>query len=400
MDHQEWCDIAEKYKKPDIHLCDDPDGIGFVTLYALDSLGRVKHWAVSVHLDENGLGLIRRDHGIMGGTTKQNEKGGIKGKNIGKANGTTPAEQAFLDAQSEWVKKRDNQGYTVEAPTPGAGPAKKGQALFPMLAQPFKDRKHNITWPAFVQPKLNGVRCLAHRTSETEILYISRQGKLFITLDHLTEHLMEVLQVGETADGEVYVHGWTFQQTIRAVKKLRPESAELQYWIYDKADPDLTNLARVKWVSDMIRPKDEDMNSVLREVPTDIARAEADVKRLHDEYVKAGFEGAIIRNAKAMYRFKHRSADLQKYKEFIDEEFEIVGGQEGTGNDAGCIVFTVQTKDGKPFNVRPRGTVAQRQKWFSDLSKLIGKPLTVRFQELSEDSIPIFPVGVAVRDYE
>jgi hypothetical protein len=49
---------------------------------------------------------------------------------------------------------------------------------------------------------------------------------------------------------------------------------------------------------------------------------------------------------------------------------------------------------------RPRGTVKRRQEMFDGLHHLIGKLLTVRYQELSEDGIPIFPVGVAVRDYE
>ena len=63
------------------------------------------------------------------------------------------------------------------------------------------------------------------------------------------------------------------------------------------------------------------------------------------------------------------------------------------------VIFTVVTDDGKAFNVRPRGTVEQRRVWLEETDNLTGALLTVRYQELSEDSIPIFPVGIAIRDY-
>jgi DNA ligase-1 len=51
--------------------------------------------------------------------------------------------------------------------------------------------------------------------------------------------------------------------------------------------------------------------------------------------------------------------------------------------------------------VRPKGTVAQRKQWYNEAVNIIGKKeLTVRYQEKSEDLIPIFPVGIAIRDYE
>ena len=89
-----------------------------------------------------------------------------------------------------------------------------------------------------------------------------------------------------------------------------------------------------------------------------------------------------------------------KYKDFIDEEFVIVGGHEGTGDDIGTVVFDCRTKDGKIFAVRPRGSRELRREWMTDIEKIIGKELTIRYQNLSEDNVPIFPVGLAIRDYE
>jgi DNA ligase-1 len=63
-------------------------------------------------------------------------------------------------------------------------------------------------------------------------------------------------------------------------------------------------------------------------------------------------------------------------------------------------VFEVKNKKGQIFSVRPKGTREMRTEWFKDIKKLTGEKLTVRYQNLSEDGIPIFPVGICVRDYE
>ena len=89
-----------------------------------------------------------------------------------------------------------------------------------------------------------------------------------------------------------------------------------------------------------------------------------------------------------------------KYKEFEDKEFKIIGSDQGTGLEEGCVVWICEQEDGSPFRVRPKGTREDRRQLFINTEKYIGEPLTVRFQERSEDNIPIFPVGIAIRDYE
>ena len=49
-----------------------------------------------------------------------------------------------------------------------------------------------------------------------------------------------------------------------------------------------------------------------------------------------GFEGAIIRNMDGLYTFIHRVDDLQKYKEFFDAEFKIIGA------DVERVLITIQ----------------------------------------------------------
>ena len=117
-------------------------------------------------------------------------------------------------------------------------------------------------------------------------------------------------------------------------------------------------------------------------------------------FVDEGYEGMMVRNQASAYKYKHRSYDLQKVKRFVDDEYEIIGGDEGSGREAGLIVYRCITANGLKFSVRPRGSHEERAEIFKNLNDYIGKYLTVRYQELTDDGCPRFPVGLAVRDYE
>ena len=130
-----------------------------------------------------------------------------------------------------------------------------------------------------------------------------------------------------------------------------------------------------------------------------------EAKIYHDNCVQNGYEGAMLKNAAGDYVFQYNSNDIEKVKDYQDSEFEIIGGKEGTGTDTGCIIYRCITESGGEFDARPRGTVEDRQQMLIDLPTDIGKMLTVRYAELSDDGIPLQPVGIpaeaeAVRDYE
>ncbi len=367
------------------------------TLYSVSSKGKIKEWTVSVHSNDDGTASIIREHGYTGAKIQKNEKIIKVGKNIGKANETSPYEQSVSEALS-MRQKRIDTGFTETVPDlENFAPPE-----LPMLALSFVKRGHNIEYPCLTQPKLNGVRCFAKKVDENTIVYTSRKGKKYDTIDHLTPLLLDRMNIGDILDGEIYIHGKTFQHIVRLVKKLRKESITLQYHVYDMiCDGQPTMPFYVRSASLRERFGLRQCEPEIVYVETQTSSSEADVKLMHDEFVRQGYEGVIIRNVDGVYKFDNRSADLQKYKEFFDEEFEIVGGDQGTGLHEGCVIFTCSVgKDGPVFNVYPRGSLQARRDMYNDLPNLIGKQLTVRFQEKSEDNIPIFPIGIVVRDYE
>jgi DNA ligase-1 len=134
-------------------------------------------------------------------------------------------------------------------------------------------------------------------------------------------------------------------------------------------------------------------------VPTHRCGSEAEMKTQHGIFVQQGYEGIMLRASKGLYK-NVRSVDLLKYKEFFDDEYEVVGFKEGEGGEKGCVLWTCKTEKGTTFHCRPRGTREDRTELFQKGASYIGKKLTVRFQELTDDGIPRFPVGIAFRDYE
>lgn len=258
----------------------------------------------------------------------------------------------------------------------------------PMLAHKFSEHSAKIRWPAMVQPKLNGIRCIAAGGR-----FFSRNAKEFTSVKHLAKH---VPKNDSVIDGELYHHDMTFQQIASAVKRIKPnlDSHKIQYWVYD-CIMDAPYEKRYGYLERLF----ED-NPTVFVVPCFTIETESDLAKHHAKFMEFGFEGTIIRNIDSPYETDTRSYNLQKYKDFVDREYKIIGAKEGTGKEVGLVIWVCETEESRTFDVRPRGTYKERERLFKERNKHIGKTLTVRYQNLSDGGTPIFPVGIAIRDYE
>jgi DNA ligase-1 len=166
---------------------------------------------------------------------------------------------------------------------------------------------------------------------------------------------------------------------------------------YFPSKPDLTFTER--WVA--LEELLSGVGDKVKLVTTTTVSDSEEVDTLHDEYVVQRFEGVMIRNQDSVYEVDKRSYNLQKYKKFTDSEYVIVDASEGSGNDKGTVIWVCE-KDagGVRFNVRPTGTRDERKVAFQNHATYFGKLLTVKYQELTDDGIPRFPVGLSIRDYE
>lgn len=308
----------------------------------------------------------------------------VSQKNVGRANQTDVITQAYLEFES-MVKKELDKRNSVRP--------------LPMLAQKFSERAEYIQFPAAVQPKLNGMRMLFD--GETGW---SRGGKDIIAecIAHLTPNVQEVLSAvnGLILDGELILPGNVLlQETMKAAKKYRAGvSDKLTYCVYDIVDTTGTVPFSVR--SDALKQIVKDINNPqIIFVETRIVNSVEEVKAAHKDFTAQKYEGTMIRNLDSTYDVNQRSNGLQKYKNFVDDEFTIVDVIEGDGSFKGCAIFVCETHNGQHrFNCTPEGTTKARKELYNNREALIDKKLTIRYQELSEDLVPLFPVGVTVRE--
>lgn len=369
------------------------------SLYKLNAAGKPMIWAIGAAVEGN-VGIYTVQHGQVGGSIQSTSTKVKAGKNIGQANETTLWEQTCAEAQSHWNKQKDRKGYTTTIPS--------AKPLRPMLAKSYDDQGHHITFPCYWQPKLDGIRCLAYLRGK-EVVLVSRQGKEFKALDHIKKALLPILKKDAEIilDGELYRHGEEFQELASAIKRDKPsaDSHKVQYHVYDLiADDDFGDRFKSLWklLPRPAKPSDKD---VVRLVWTQMINHANEVDEIHDTQTLRGYEGIMLRNTTGKYQIDRRSSDLQKVKKFTDGEFEIVGVEECRGKMEGMCAFQCITKSGTVFKCMPEGSEQNRKQMYKDwLSGKIkkGDKLTIRYFALttSDNPVPRFPVGIAIRDYE
>ena len=367
------------------------------TLYTVDSKGKPRQWTITALGLEDRTATIRTVHGLVGGKLITSEK------KVKKAvSQDTPFLQALFNARSAWKKKYDlGARKSIEE-------AKAVEVILPMLAETYKEGKGRF--PAYAQPKIDGVRCLCH-LKDGKLNFISRKNKRYNeSLQHLVGPLMMFFQRNDLSnailDGEIYNHDMSLQKISGLARGYtHGESEKLQFWIYDTVAK-ATNYKGRKALLDKFFSGD--VEGPLVKVPTLAVKSHEEFVRYHDKWVELGFEGAILRHENGLYRLGlYRSPDLLKFKNFIDHEFGIIGGKEAEGVQEGCVIFRVKgvpiDRDGNKgheveFDVNPRGSHEWRREVMKDLQSYIEKPLTVRYFDLTDDGQPWHPVGINVRD--
>jgi DNA ligase-1 len=377
----------------------------FSTLYHKAKGGELRQWRTWADGD-----CLYTEHGMVGGALQTSCKQCIP-KNVGKKNATTPEAQAIFESEALHKFKLERK-YSLtpeEAQMP---------LLLPMLAHKYDKKKHKGTY--FIQPKLDGVRCIA-RWEGTDVVLYSRQGKVY-DVKHISEELKRVLGKDDVFDGELYIHGMQLQSQISLVKKPQPDSLKIKYWIYDMPvvndDDSLVFNNRQQALGKIFDDYYEDFlkdfsyedvvnwnpahdhRTHLVEVDTYCIDTEL-VNEYLEKFIAEGFEGAILRGVNSEYLWGYRSDELLKVKTFQDSEFKVVDIIDGVGKMAGHAIFVCQNDlTNSTFKAVPKMTMEMRADIWKNRVDYVGKVVTVSYFDRTEDGIPRFPVAVACRDYE
>ena len=284
----------------------------------------------------------------------------------------------------------------------------------PMLAYPVSAKPIDYTKPVFMQPKLDGVRCLIQyerrRISKPikRVVAYSRTGKEWKNIDHILQSLKPFFQQYPNVilDGELYNHALRddFEKIISCVRKTKPTAVDkaesrklVQFHCYDIVDETTTFEKRYKPILDDLNIKEAYGVRTVNYCKGIFSEVQA--KAVHKMYLEAGYEGSILR-LNDTYQCK-RSHSLRKFKDFHDAEAEIIGWVEGKGKRRGTIgKFIAADKDGNRFGMPVMDNFKKLRTMFDDMQTWKGKIATFTYFERTKAGSYRHPLFKAIRDYE
>lgn len=276
-----------------------------------------------------------------------------------------------------------------------------------MLATPITPKLlEKLPEYCFAQPKLNGQRCRTILRPSTDIRaedchMFSSEGNMINSLPLIKEQLRRLKKyiAPSVIDGELYVHGMPRQTIQHIVKRGRPcaEHFQMEYHIFDVLGHE-TQKERLKKLTELIPILEVEGCTNIIPVTT-LAIKTKNWELFCDEFVKAGYEGIILRHPDAPY-FIGRSKTLLKFKPMKMKDFPVIHmmeavNQYGVGKKMLGSLRCVFA--GRIFNVGAfsLGHDVAQKLWLSFMRGDI-KPndfvATIRYPELSISGVPQQPI--------
>ncbi len=471
-------------------ISEEQDARSLPILLSIDSTGKERYWKCWV-VDN----ILYREYGVVGGKPINSERS-FEGKSLGKKNETTPEEQAWAEANKEWIKHIDKEylpadddeegqsllenilsskqksgGHNINSVAASGGRATKnisrkktdtcmvneieGGAVIPMKAEVWEledesdptsvlpkvakyfsectGKGKNLVMNStefYAQPKLDGWRCRVmiqfnKVTEEAEIVMTSNSGKQYpwfsslrtLFKEWLTCSKIDSADLLDGLDGELYCDQFVDENgavmdpltkfstvcSICGLSRSEPHPLEdqIQFHCFDLIDKSgtISQKDRFNQRNHLFKCMPQSIKNTRRiiKVETLVLDNIDKIPETHNSFVDLGYEGIVVRTMNMMYKCGKRSPFMRKVKTMRDEEYEIFGCKLDKGVSSEHFVWILKTNDGKEFYSKPMGTKEQKLEWYRLRKNYIGKFLTVKFQEFSEDGVPRFPIAKAIR---
>ena len=282
----------------------------------------------------------------------------------------------------------------------------------PMLAHKYNPDK--FQYPAYIQPKLDGVRCIFTKNGA-----FSRTGKQFMNVKHIEHALSHVFAKHPNImlDGELYNHKLKddFEKIISLVRKQKPTDTDrldaknlVQYHIYDLYNDGSqgmwfsTYTKRLNMIKSLEISSSFKSSKCLQIIDTDAVIDEDTAREFHKDYLAKGYEGSILRDPAAHYK-NGRSYGLMKFKDFDDAEATIIGYEMGKGKRQGTLgKFIMEDDEGVQFGCPPGK--GYNYKDLSDMSDnihdYIGQRATFTYFQRTKAGSYRHPLYRCIRNYE
>lgn len=309
------------------------------------------------------------------------------------------------EQQEKWMRKILKKNLSIGISTKSINKVSPGfiPTFDVALAQKF-EKKRMSDW-VYIEPKLDGIRCLAIIEDDKAKLF-TRQGKLITNFDNTVGK--ELLSLGDGCyDGEIM--STDFTELMRQVyRKENKNISDVYFAIFDY-------LTLEEWKEKKGKNTLKDRKNILnRKISKSHAKenlkyikqvryepellpSDNVLKESHDRWVSQGYEGIMIKDTDSLYSFG-RDWSVMKYKAFFDADVPIIGLKEGTGKHQGKLGSFLVDYKGVEVNVGSGLNDELRELIWKDKESHIGRTIEVRYQEETPDGSLRFPTFVCFRN--
>jgi len=253
-----------------------------------------------------------------------------------------------------------------------------------MLAKKFEDEEEKIDWKTcYIQPKLDGQRALNICNKKGEVTLLSRDGvdiqKTHNSMKHIIDEFSKIKE-DIIYDGELYCHSIedNFQEIMKAIKKYRSGLSEMiKHYIYDVVS---SKSFKERFIDLEIN------NQHCIKVPTYKITSKEEMLKYHEQFLKEGYEGSIIRHGNQGYQLNSRSSFLLKHKDFEDNDYLIVDIRPAENRPEWGIV--VCKCGDQTFDATPKMSHEKKKELLKNKDFYIGKTAVIKHWGFTEKGLP------------
>lgn len=269
-----------------------------------------------------------------------------------------------------------------------------------------------VNYPVRVEPKLDGLRCIAVKQNGAVTFY-TRNGTVLETLPTVKAVLENAPYDNIVFDGEAMGQDWNESASVLMSRKDKKDDSNIVFNVFDAMSlkdwvaqkTDLTYESRCIIVRELVVATNNDR---VRQVPHIMAKNEQELKDFFQKCMDDGYEGVMLKRLDTPYKFK-RSDNILKLKPCVTYEGVIVGNYEGRrgtkreGLFGGFYLLLpnrVITRLGGGFNdaVRAQVQLDGADSWNGRIAECEAQPDPLTKDGLTTDGKMRFPVFLRTRD--
>jgi hypothetical protein len=280
----------------------------------------------------------------------------------------------------------------------------------PQKAVLFKT--NTFKYPAYIQPKINGVRCTISweivtegdglfKTTTEKVVISSKEGHTYV-LPHIESkftkdmfmyfHNSEYIDI--VYDGELYKHGLKLNEIRKCIPMTNSKGTiskpsgnpnNINFICFDLAIPDIPQHDRFKIITDLLYGSKEPIVVL----DSYVVNSDSEATSKANQFINAGYEGGILRDSDATYGFGKRATHMMKLKKWFTTKctiLDIIQKNEVVVNNKTrtYIAFVLKNDlNDETFECTPMGDEDYRIELLEQVNNHIGKQALIKFRERS-----------------